>query len=198
MQLARIAVSVEGVTPLLCNRFGFEAATDASEGTRSVAAGHNDSPREQAFRTLYLDNDNETPIIPSTNLFRSQMDAGRDFKIGKRQVTTLKTSMWPAFVTIPEIVLPIIHEEPWDVDTRPVRIPATGGRILRHRACFNDWKLNFTLEIDASQMNLKLARQIIDAAGTRIGLGDFRPSFKGSFGKYVVTHWEEYDQEQEG
>ena len=198
MQLARIAVSVEGGPPLWCNRFGFEAATDASEGTRSVAAGHNDSPREQAFRTLYLDNDNETPIIPSTNLFRSQMDAGRDFKIGKRQVTTLKTSMWPAFVTIPEIVLPIIHEEPWDVDTRPVRIPATGGRILRHRACFNDWKLNFTMRIDATQLNLKLARQIVDAAGMRIGLGDFRPSCKGSFGKYVVTHWEEYDQEQEG
>lgn len=34
-----------------------------------------------------------------------------------------------------------------------------------------------------------LFREIVDAAGKRIGLGDFRPACKGPFGKFVVTSW---------
>jgi hypothetical protein len=37
---------------------------------------------------------------------------------------------------------------------------------------------------------------MIDAAGKRIGLGDFRPSCKGPFGKFVVIHWAVEDQNQ--
>ena len=40
-------------------------------------------------------------------------------------------------------------------------------------------------------MPIKLAREIMDAAGKRIGLGDFRPDCKGPFGKFVVTKWKE-------
>jgi len=29
----------------------------------------------------------------------------------------------------------------------------------------------------------------VDAAGKRIGLGDFRPDCKGPFGRFVVTKW---------
>jgi hypothetical protein len=85
------------------------------------------------------------------------------------------------------IELPIEHKEPWSVDTRAVRIPSTGGRILCHRPSFNDWRLSFTLSVDTDLISAKLVREIVDAAGKRIGLGDFRPSCKGPFGKFVVT-----------
>ncbi len=39
----------------------------------------------------------------------------------------------------------------------------------------------------------KLFREIVDAAGKKIGLGDFRPDRKGPFGKFVVIHWKEKD-----
>jgi hypothetical protein len=38
-------------------------------------------------------------------------------------------------------------------------------------------------------LGVKILREIIDAAGKRIGLGDFRPACKGPFGKFVVTEW---------
>jgi hypothetical protein len=72
-----------------------------------------------------------------------------------------------------------------------VRIPATGGRILAYRPMFEDWKLAFEVELDTSIINAKLLRQIVDDAGKRIGLGDFRPSTKGPFGRFVVTKWVE-------
>jgi len=89
------------------------------------------------------------------------------------------------------VEIPIIHDEPWEVDTRAVRIPATGGRILCYRPKFNDWSLYFTMRLDDEVMTCELLREILDAAGKRIGLGDFRPDCKGPFGKFVVTHWEE-------
>jgi hypothetical protein len=33
------------------------------------------------------------------------------------------------------------------------------------------------------------ARKLVDDAGKRIGLGDFRPDRKGPFGKFVVSNW---------
>jgi hypothetical protein len=75
--------------------------------------------------------------------------------------------------------------------TRAVRIPSTGGRILCHRPCFHDWKLSFTLHVDTDMLSPNLLREIVDAAGKRIGLGDFRPDCKGPFGKFVVTNWQE-------
>lgn len=186
-----IDVSIEGVTPLLCNRFTDAAAMKATSGSGAAgAAGEKGTPMEQARERLYIGH-NKAPMIPQPNLFRCIIDAGTFFKAGKSKVTTQKNSLIPACVEIQGIELPIEHTEPWQVDTRAVRIPATGGRILCHRPSFNDWRLTFTISLDTSLMTTKLLREVIDAAGRRIGLGDFRPDRKGPFGKFVVVSWKE-------
>lgn len=186
-----VKVRIEGKTPLLMRQFTDEAAMKATNGNQMVAAGgEKRTPREEAETGLYKDNDGQI-IMPQPNLFRCLVDAGKFFKAGKSKVTTQKSSLIPACLSIEEMVIPVQHKEDWDVDTRPVRIPATGGRILRHRPRFNDWALDFTLTVDTDMMNLKLVRDIVDAAGQRIGLGDFRPDTKGPFGKFVVTGWRE-------
>jgi len=191
-----ISATIEGTTPLLCNRFTDAAAMSASSGTRVAAIGDRGTPREQASNKLYTGGDGETLVIPGPNLFRCLIDAGTFFKAGKSKVTTAKTSLIPACVSISEIEIPIVSDESWDVDTRAVRIPSTGGRILCHRPSFNDWKLEFTVELDTEFMTSKLLREIFDAAGKRIGLGDFRPACKGPFGKFVVTSWKVDDCKQ--
>ena len=183
-------ITIEGVTPLLMHAFTDAAQIAATEGTRNSAVGGTEEPREQAESCLYTDNDGN-PIIPQPNLLRCIMDAGKFFKNGRSKVTTQKSSLIPACVDIAELAIPLVSENGWKVDTRPVRIPATGGRILRHRPCFDDWRLTFTLELDTEIISPKLLREIVDAAGKRIGLGDFRPDTKGPFGKFKVVHWEE-------
>jgi hypothetical protein len=183
-----IDVTIEGVTPLLCNRF-----TDASligNGTSSAFKGDRGTPMEQATAKLYTNTEGKY-VIPQPNLFRCIIDAGTFFKAGKSKVTTQKTSIIPAFVGIHGIELPLRHKEPWTVDSRGVVIPSTGGRIACHRPVFNDWAIDFTLEVEADQLPVKLLREIVDAAGKRIGLGDFRPARKGPFGKFAVTAWKE-------
>lgn len=181
-------ITLEGITPLLLNRFTDAAQMSATNGTRVSTVGDRGTPGEIAKSKLYIGHDDK-PMIPQPNLFRCILDAGKFFKAGKSKVTTQKSSLLPACASIQEIEIPIDHKENWTVDTRAVRIPSTGGRILAHRPCFNDWKLNFTLELDEELMSEKLLREIIDAAGKRIGLGDYRPDTKGPFGKFVVTNW---------
>lgn len=185
-----IDVRIEGTTPLLCNRFTDAAQQKATSGNSGSLTGDKGTPLEQATAKLYLGSDGK-PMIPQPNLFRCLIDAGKYFKAGRGKVTTQKSSLIPACVEVIGIELQIRHKEPWTVDTRAVRIPATGGRILCHRPCFHDWALEFQINLDTDMIGAKLLREIIDAAGKRIGLGDFRPDCKGPFGKFVVTKWKE-------
>lgn len=53
--------------------------------------------------------------------------------------------------------------------------------------------MTFTATIDTDLISEGLFRELVDAAGKRIGLGDFRPDCKGPFGKFVVTQWTRKD-----
>lgn len=187
----KVEITIEGTTPLICNRFSDEAAEAATNGTRiAVATTDRGTPLEIAQKKLYTGTDGN-PMIPQPNVLRCLVEGGRFHKVGKSQVTTAKSSMLFSCIDIEGAEVPIVHTQPWKVDTRAVRIPSTGGRILAHRPMFDDWKLSFVMDIDTTIMSPKLMRQIVDDAGKRIGLGDFRPATKGPYGRFVVTNWQE-------
>lgn len=60
-----------------------------------------------------------------------------------------------------------------------------------HRPRVDSWSLTFTLDVDTSVFDPKLVRALIDDAGKKIGLGDYRPARKGPFGRFVVKRWDE-------
>ena len=186
-----ILITLQGTTPLICNKFTDASAIDASSGSSSSSrARDRGTPQEIAESKLYLGLAGK-PMIPQPNLLRCLVDGGRFHKIGKVQVTTAKSSLLYACLNIDDAEIPLVHKQPWRVDTRAVVIPATGGRILAHRPMFDDWQLKFTLELDESIAGVKLLRQIVDDAGKRVGLGDFRPARKGPYGRFTVTQWQE-------
>lgn len=193
MKLINIDIAIEGVTPMLVHAFTDEAAMQATSGQAAATVGDRGTPQEQAEAVLYISEVNGKPIIPQPNLFKCIVEAGKFFKAGRSKVTTQKSSLIPACVQIDQLEIPIKHKEPWVVDTRPVRIPSTGGRILRHRPCFHDWRLDFSVQLDTEVIDCKMFRKIIDAAGQKIGMGDFRPDCKGPFGRFVVVQWKEHN-----
>ena len=190
-KLLRIGVTIEGVTALICNRFNDTAQAASSRGTRSSAAAQDrGTPLEVAQGKLYYGKDQKTLIIPQPNLLRCIVDGGKFHKVGKSQLTTATGSLMYSCVDILELEIPLLHDEPWRVDSRPVVIPSTKGRIVMHRPMFDDWQLSFTIELDTSLLNVKLLRDVVDDAGKRIGLGDFRPARKGPYGRFVVSRWQ--------
>lgn len=177
------------------NKFTDANAIAVSGGTSAVLVGGKPPPREQASAKLYTD-EHGVIHVPGTNIFRAIIDAGLFHKAGRSKVTTAKSSMVPAAVALLEIACPVIDPKTgkaavWEVDSRSVVIPSTGGRIMAHRPRFDSWSISFTLEVDTTMFSMPLVRQLVDDAGKRIGLGDFRPARKGPFGRFVVTAWEE-------
>ena len=191
----RIEITIEGLTPLLCNRFTDAAALAATQGTRGSTRGDRGTEREICESKLYLDKDGK-PCIPQPNLLSCIVDGGIWHKIGRKQVTTKSSSLVYACCDVVGLTIPIEHEAPWSVDARPVVIPATKGRILCYRPRFDDWKLTFEIELLTDIIGVKLMRDIIDDSGMKSGLGDFRPNHKGPFGRFKVVHWHEVKEQQ--
>lgn len=165
-------------------------STDDHHSYFSAGRGAADrgTPLEIAQSKLYIGLDGK-PMIPQPNLLRCLVEGGKFTKVGKSQVTTKTSSIMYSCVDVLGAEIPIEHREPWRVDTRAVRIPSTGGRILTHRPLFDGWRLRFTVILDTTIMGERTFRQIVNDAGSRIGLGDFRPQCKGPFGRFKVVQW---------
>jgi hypothetical protein len=189
-----IEIHIVGITPLICNKFTDAAALEASGGVRgSSAVAERKTPLDIAESKLYVGLDG-TLMIPQPNLLRSLVDGGKFHKAGKKQITTKEESMLFACLDIEAAEIPIIHKQRWRVDTRAVVIPSTKGRILAHRPMFDDWRLEFRVNLDTTIVGPGVFRAIVDDAGKRIGLGDFRPARKGPYGRYRVDHWAVVEQ----
>ncbi len=189
----RVRITISGIQPLLMNRFTEAAEVSVSSGTRTVMGGSKGTPREQAAPKAYADKEGNL-YVPGTNIFAAIIAAGKFHKVGKRQLTTTVTSLIPAGCTVEDLVCPLDTKE-WEVDSRSVVNPSTRGRMMCHRPRIDDWTLSFHLDIDTSVFTPQLIRQVIDDAGKKIGLGDYRPERKGPFGKFVVTKWEEIKED---
>ena len=183
-----IKVQIEGKTPLIMNRFTEANEVKVSSGTSAVSIGHKGTPREQATPKAYMDNKGDL-YIPGPNIFACLIAAGTFHKVGKSKVTTQKSSLIPAGISLDEIICPLGTKD-FEVDSRSVVIPATGGRIMCHRPRLDNWGCQFTLSIDESMFAPEFVRVLVDDAGSKVGLGDFRPARKGPFGRFSVVKWE--------
>jgi hypothetical protein len=185
----KIKVTIEGISPLLMNRFTEAAEIQVSGGTSVTLRGSKGTPREQAEPKRYADQAGIL-YIPGPNIYSAIIAAGAFHKAGKSKITTQKTSLVPAGIQVEDLICSLGTDQ-WEVDSRSVVIPSTGGRIMCHRPRIDSWSLTFTLDVDTSVFDPRLARALVDDAGKKIGLGDYRPARKGPFGRFVVTRWEE-------
>ena len=71
------------------------------------------------------------------------------------------------------------------VDRR--RVVVQRNSIMRTRPKFREWTCEFTLEVDENLCNLDEVRQWLETAGSRVGLGDYRPMF----GRFDVVEFKE-------
>jgi len=147
------------------------------------------TPLEQAKRKLYLYDDGR-PYLPAVYLFRSIIEAGRFIKVGKRQLSTRDETIVPSFLSLVGIDYPIRSKEGWRVDARGIVNQKTKDRVMAYRPIFDDWEVDFSIDLDTSEGKVSTARELVDRAGRAIGIGVMRPSRKGGYGQFKVVHWQ--------
>lgn len=187
-------VEISGITSLLQHRFSETAEVDGAAPTRTVNLASM-TPRDAAETVAYRKEDG-TLYHPGAAISRLLREAGSSHK-QKGSRKSLKYIV-PAAVIVGEDALPLSNGKPltdFEVDSRPVTIPATKGRIMRHRPRVDEWTIKFRLEIDEAVLPPDIIHQLLIEGGQRIGIGDYRPEKGGPFGRFLVQCWDEVEDE---
>ena len=176
MATKKVQVTIRGTSALLRHKFPMEP----------LVAPEKKTPEEQAEHAAYRDPDTEQLYIPGINIQRALI-AGATYSKGKGRAT-LQKPVAACVLVNPERLLLGVKE--YTIDSRPVVIKATLGRIIRHRPRLNTWEVSFEIEFDDNMLKELEVKTVLDDTGTRVGILDFRPEKKGPFGRFMVTHWE--------
>lgn len=179
--MKRIHVTVEGQTPLLQHRYAIAGQDEPSSKRTGVPEW-----KAEGEKALYRDESGNI-YQPAEHFERAFAEAGKQFKVaGKRGATWSK--LLSATLEVQPFAIP--HKvTKYEIDARPVVIQKS--RVVRYRPRFDAWQLSFDIVISDVQVPVTVVRQVVDYAGTYIGIGDYRPNKGGKFGKFAVTHWEE-------
>jgi hypothetical protein len=172
-----IHVRIKGISPLLMHRFPLE----------TVEAVEKKTPAEQAEISAYrIPGDDNELYIPGINIQRALVSAAT-FSKGKGRASLQKQAAAGMMITSEYCGL---GTDEYQIDARPVVVPATKGRVVRYRPRLDAWEVSFYLEYDETLLKEVEVKRIVDDCGSRVGLLDFRPERKGSFGRFMVTSWQ--------
>jgi hypothetical protein len=185
-----VEVQIKGVTALLQHRFTEDAESNPS--TRKVLV-NNGTPRSQAEKVAYRNNGHF--YFPGAAIGRLLREAGGGHKL--RGTRKSAKYVVPSAVLVLQDTVDLLSEDgqshltDFEVDSRPVVIPSTKGRIMRHRPRFDQWGARFTLRINETILPVDFIHQLMDEGGLQLGIGDYRPEKSGPFGTFQVIEWNE-------
>ena len=175
--MKKIECAIKGISGLLMHQFPMDPIKNPPIEKRSA--------KEQAEIAAYRDPETNDLYIPAIAVQRSLINAAVYSK-GKGRASLQKQAAASLFIHPERISLNV---QEYNIDARPVVVPATRGRIIRYRPRLDEWQVALEIEFDESLLTEDQLRQIVDDAGSRVGLLDFRPEKKGPFGRFIVTKW---------
>lgn len=127
---------------------------------------------------LYID---ETgPYIPAHWLLAMIRDGGKQFKLGKAvtQGVIFRQQEFP--LTLPKFngASTITADDLWNAGCYDRRMVGNQkARVLRTRPRFDEWSVDVSFVFDESVFDRRQLQQILEVAGMKVGLGDYRPLF---------------------
>jgi hypothetical protein len=192
--LVQVNITLVGVTPLLMNAMSEAELLRLWDKTKPPKSAGRPKPREAAASRVHQLPDGR-PHVPLMAFYKTLINAGQFIRLdGKRQITTDKKTILPGMLTVLSNLLPLTRpgtdeSTRWEVDIQQGRNPNGGEAVCIIRPRFDEWQLCCTVEVDQEQMPLTMARDLVDIAGKRIGLLEYTPRHKGTFGRFNVTAW---------
>jgi len=180
--MKEISCTIVGVTPLMMYRYVHGYATPKVV----------ENVRDECEKRLHFASNGEfkkgTVVVPQEAIFRTIMNGGKFEKLGKKQVTTEKSSLLPGYAMFPGFEYELKNSG-WEADMRTA-VTSRGDRVPIYRPRFDKWSLTFLIQLLYPEtFGEDLMRRIIDHAGQKIGLLSFRPERKGGFGMFRVDGW---------
>jgi len=175
----KIDVRIRGLTPLLMNRLNPENLK-----SKSRMKMERYSTEDDAAKSAYIaEIDGKRQLyIPQECLYSMIINTAKQYRIRRMSLVSLLAG---TMRVEPEKVP--LGTDKYEVDERAVVIQ--NQRVLKGRAKVKEWSAKFQLVYDSKRLPEGIEatlKEILDDAGTRMGLLDYRPQHKGWFGTFVV------------
>lgn len=178
--MKKIEIEIEGVSPLLMNRF--ISGADLEPTKKRIIVTQQVKVEDKLYRLP-----DGSIYIPARYLEASLIEAGKDFK-GKGR-SNLSKIMGAMISVEPEAL--VLSNQNWIEDIQTGVNPMTKGKMQIHRPRFDKWGCKFNLIIAIDDIHTEKMKEILDYAGLYVGIGDWRPAKKGKYGKFIVTKFKE-------
>lgn len=166
---------------------------DELAGVKSKAVSEKEMPLEDRAKKRVIKNAEGKIGLPATYILAALIAAGRHVKNGKDKISTAVSTTLYEFLTVEDEFFPFSNQsEPMIVDKRRGVLNNAGKSVAVAivRPKFKNWEIVLDVTVDTSVMSTEVVRKIFEAAGSKIGVADFRPAKKGPFGMFSVTNWE--------
>lgn len=156
---------------------------EISSKRKKTDADLEEMARLEWYGGLYLDDKTKEPIIPTKCLMACIRSGGKKHKLGKH----VQESVRICNDTPIQYDGPRQPVEMWNDEKFRLRTPCKVGQasIIRTRPKFNDWKLDFAVDLDEQVLNPIDLKTVMETAG-KLGLCDYRPYY----GNFEVTKFE--------
>ncbi|MFI5405078.1 MAG: hypothetical protein ACHQ1D_01050 [Nitrososphaerales archaeon] len=179
--MEKIKVTIQGITPLLFNRFR-DIAIEGKSKKRTGAMADSDIEDK-----LYLD-ENGKPQLPAVYLRNAMIEGAKQFKIVGKGKSTYSKLVGSSVDVFPEMIN--LDAGKYEVFRISGINPTTRGRVMISRPRYNKWKASFEIILNDKGVPIEVVNEILEHSGRYVGVGDWRPALKGTHGKFQIIKWE--------
>lgn len=184
--MKQFKVKIKGLTPYMQYRMDDQKLEEWEKCRRQIIerpeVSETDATRAEyhAYR-----NPEGQYYIPAEHLRNCMIGAGTYMKakMGGRS-KSMKVIVAATFVPTPEeVVLPVYDA----IDKRSTVNRNVKARVIVIRPKWTNWEAEFTLNVYETSITKETVTQLIHYAGSYVGIGSYRPTCNGMFGRFELT-----------
>jgi hypothetical protein len=183
MKLSSVKFTIKGETPLMMSNPQAMLQKPDSRGPKKR------SPHEEEAEVAAYRDAKGFLVFPSLGVRNAIIEASSMHRVQRRSLKTFISHIQ----ILPADWLPLFDKKNkpiknYDIDIRRV-VNKLAGAIMVARPIVPEWKTSFTLLFDPALLPSdpkELFAMLLDDAGTRIGIGAYRPAKSGWFGRFTV------------
>jgi hypothetical protein len=173
-----MTVTIEGLTPLIVNRFSESKVREMEEKQQKAAkvARKPRQPEQEFLAALY----EITPGhygFPAAGIKKALVSAGGRF--ADETMTVLR-----GVISIVGDLLEIRGPEP--VMRKDMVVLKGGTTSIAYRPQFTRWEMDVPMLFNENMISREQVLNLFNIAGFAVGLGSWRPECKGNFGQFRI------------
>jgi hypothetical protein len=189
--MKKFKIKIQGITPYMQHRMD-DTTLETWEKNRKLIIERPDVSKEDYAKAMfhsYFDEETKKFFIPAEQLMGALIGAGclRKGKVGNAK-KSMKNIVSAMFQVSPE---KIFLANGFAIDKRSAVNRNIKARVIVIRPRWENWDAEFELLVDNDTITNETIKGITEDAGNYIGIGSFRPSSGGRFGRFKILEFTE-------